>query len=161
MHIKYIILVNKQGQTRLCKYYGENQPRTAADRSRLEGELIRRCLVRQERQCNFFSKDGVKIVYRRYASLYFIVGVLTTGDASVNELEVLEMIHNMVETLDKYFDNICELDIMFNIEKVHLMIDEMVEGWQGRIGVMNRNAILQTIHLMDKFGGTVKPAGIL
>lgn len=28
-----------------------------------------------------------------------------------NELAVLEFIHNLVETLDKYFENVCELDV--------------------------------------------------
>jgi AP-4 complex subunit sigma-1 len=27
----------------------------------------------------------------------------------------LEFIHNLVETMDKYFENVCELDIMYNI----------------------------------------------
>ncbi len=38
----------------------------------------------------------------------------------------MEFIHNLVETLDKYFSNVCELDIMFNIEKAHFIIDEMI-----------------------------------
>ena len=28
--------------------------------------------------------------------------------------------------MDKYFENVCELDIMFNIEKAHIILDEMV-----------------------------------
>lgn len=28
-----------------------------------------------------------------------------------NELAILEFIHNLVETLDKYFENVCELDV--------------------------------------------------
>ena len=47
--------------------------------------------------------------------MYFIIGV--DNDEDVNELSMLEFIHNLVETLDKYFENVCELDIMFNIEK--------------------------------------------
>ena len=26
----------------------------------------------------------------------------------------LEFIHNLVETMDKYFENVCELDVKFN-----------------------------------------------
>lgn len=33
-----------------------------------------------------------------------------------------------VETLDRYFENVCELDIMFNLEKAHFILDEMVSG---------------------------------
>ena len=41
--------------------------------------------------------QSYKVVYRRYASLFFVVGV----DADENELAVLEFIHMLVETLDK------------------------------------------------------------
>ncbi len=44
-----------------------------------------------------------------------------------NELAVLEFIHCMVETFDKWFHNVCELDIMFSLEtvgRVHGMV-----GW--------------------------------
>ena len=49
------------------------------------------------------------MIYRRYASLYFIIGI--DIDEEINELSMLEFIHNMVETLDKYFENVCELDV--------------------------------------------------
>jgi len=43
-----------------------------------------------------------------------------------NELAILEFIHALVETLDRYFENVCELDIMFNLEKAHFVVDEML-----------------------------------
>ncbi len=39
-----------------------------------------------------------------------------------NELAILEFIHCLVETLDRYFSNVCELDLMFNLEMVGTMI---------------------------------------
>lgn len=39
------------------------------------------------------------MIYRRYASLYFIMGV--DGSDEDNELAYLEFIHTLVETLDK------------------------------------------------------------
>lgn len=65
-------MVNKQGQTRLAQYY-EFKP--IAERVGLEGELIRRCLSRTEAQCSFIEFRNYKVVYRRYASLYFILGI--------------------------------------------------------------------------------------
>ena len=35
-----------------------------------------------------------------------------------NELLTLEIIHQYVEVLDRYFGNVCELDIIFNFHKV-------------------------------------------
>ena len=49
------------------------------------------------------------MIYRRYASLYFIIGL--DLDEDINELGMLEFIHNLVETMDKYFENVCELDV--------------------------------------------------
>lgn len=122
-------MVNKQGQTRLAQYF-EFKP--IPERVTMEGELIRRCLSRTENQCSFVEFRQYKVIYRRYASLYFIVGAdqddvvgtlfLTVMQAwylavcpnpnflqfplSQNELSVLEFIHALVETLDKYFENV-------------------------------------------------------
>ena len=71
----------------------------------------------------FLLIKGSKIIYKRYASLYFIVGIDLEDE---NEISFLEFIHNLVETLDTYFKNVCELDIMYNIEKAHYILDEMV-----------------------------------
>ena len=33
-----------------------------------------------------------------------------------------------VETLDKCFESVCELDLIFNSDKVHFILDEIVQG---------------------------------
>ena len=48
-----------------------------------------------------------------------------------------------METLDKYFENVCELDIMFNIEKAHFILDEMIMS--GKITESNKNNILNPV----------------
>lgn len=60
--------------------------------------------------------SSTKIVYRRYAGLFFCVCV----DANDNELAYLEAIHFFVEVLDQFFGNVCELDLVFNFYKVGL-----------------------------------------
>lgn len=62
-----------------------------------------------------------KIVYRRYAGLYFCICV----DVNDNNLCYLEAIHNFVEVLNEYFHNVCELDLVFNFYKVYTVVDEM------------------------------------
>ena len=140
--ISFIFMVNKQGQTRLAQYYNYM---TISERATLEGELVRKCLSRTENQCSFLEHHQYKVIYRRYASLYFIIGL---EDEDVNELAYLEFIHNLVETLDKYFENVCELDIMFNIEKAHFVLDEMVMN--GSIFETNKATILGQIYALDK-----------
>ena len=65
-----------------------------------------------------------KVVYKRYASLYFVACV----DRNDNELIVLEQIHLFVEVLDRYFGNVCELDIIFNFHKAYYILDELFIG---------------------------------
>ena len=47
MAIKYVLLVNKQGQTRLARYAVPLPP--LAERVALEGEVVRKCLARSEK----------------------------------------------------------------------------------------------------------------
>lgn len=141
MTIRFVLLVNKQGQTRLAQYY---EYLTIDERRALEGEIVRKCLARSENQCSFVEHRNYKIIYRRYASLFFLVGV----DGEENELAILEFIHCVVETMDRYFGNVCELDIMFHLEKAHFMLEEMVMN--GCIVETNKVNILTPIQLMDK-----------
>ncbi|KAF3621721.1 AP-4 complex subunit sigma-1 [Capsicum annuum] len=65
-----------------------------------------------------------------------------------NELAILEFIHLLVETMDRHFGNVCELDIMFHLEKAHFMLEEMVMN--GCIVETSKANILTPIQLMDK-----------
>ncbi len=64
--------------------------------------------------CLIIWLPDLQVVYKRYASLYFVMGI----DESDNELITLEIIHHFVEILDRYFGNVCELDLIFNFHKV-------------------------------------------
>ena len=71
--LSFVLMVNKQGQTGLAQYYERFSKMD--ERCALESEVIRKCLSRTETQCSFYEYRGYKVVYRRYASLFFIVGV--------------------------------------------------------------------------------------
>ena len=49
-------------------------------------------------------------------------------DSDDNELASLELIHLFVETLDKYFGSVCELDVVYNFYKVYSVLDELLVG---------------------------------
>ena len=103
-----------RGKTRLAKWYA---PYSDEDKVRLKGEVHRLIAPRdQKHQSNFVEFRSLKIVYRRYAGLFFCVCV----DANDNELAYLEAIHFFVEVLDSFFGNVCELDLVFNFYKVGL-----------------------------------------
>ena len=106
--IDFILLVNKLGQTRLASYYNDRDWKSVELRIQTEGEIIRQCLRRPPDQCQILQYRGFSIVYRRYASLFFIVGC---RGSSANELATLEFIHCLVETFDRHFESVCELDV--------------------------------------------------
>jgi Clathrin adaptor complex small chain len=73
----------------------------------------------QKHQSNFVEfRQTSKVVYRRYAGLFFCACV----DTNDNELAYLEAIHFFVEVLDAFFGNVCELDLVFNFYKVRLSL---------------------------------------
>uniref|UniRef100_A0A803NHR1 AP complex mu/sigma subunit domain-containing protein n=1 Tax=Cannabis sativa TaxID=3483 RepID=A0A803NHR1_CANSA len=85
-------------------------------------------LTRGPKLCNFVEWRGYKVVYKRYASLYFCMCI----DQDDNELEVLEIIHHYVEILDRYFGSVCELDLIFNFHK-----DSLVETAKEASSISN------------------------
>ncbi|XP_027272104.1 AP-4 complex subunit sigma-1 isoform X2 [Cricetulus griseus] len=135
--IKFFLMVNKQGQTRLSKYYEHVE---INKRTVLETEVIKSCLSRSSEQCSFIEYKDFKLIYRQYAALFIVVGVNDTE----NEMAVYEFIHNFVEVLDEYFSRV----IMFNLDKVHIILDEMLLN--GCIVETNRARILAPLLILDK-----------
>ncbi|KAI4985282.1 hypothetical protein ZWY2020_017912 [Hordeum vulgare] len=117
--INFVLLISRQGKVRLTKWYS---PYTQKERTKVIRELSGLILTRGPKLCNFVEWRGYKVVYRRYASLYFCMCI----DADDNELEVLEIIHHFVEILDRYFGSVCELDLIFNFHKAYYVLDEIL-----------------------------------
>ncbi|WFD22559.1 Sigma-adaptin 3A [Malassezia equina] len=68
--------------------------------------------------------DELRVIYRHYATLYFVLVV----DQSESELGILDLIQVMVEALDRCFENVCELDLIFHFDEVHAIVDQVIQG---------------------------------
>lgn len=88
-------------------------------------------------------RADTKIVYRRYASLFFIAGC----DSEDNELITLEIVHRYVEQMDKYYGNVCELDIIFNFQKAYFILDELLLA--GEMQESSKKNVLRCISQQD------------
>lgn len=192
--IHFFLIQNRQGKTRLAKWYqtpvvGVGKVQEQEQQSRLQMDIHRllRSRERDERTwtsnnantnkhnvvnalTNFIEYRDVKIIYRRYAGLYFILAVdlpptttTTTDDSNtwgmklkprgtrppVNDLLYLETIHLFVETLDQHFHNVCELDIVFHFNKVYAILDQYLVG--GQVLETSKEVILARVREIEKF----------
>lgn len=148
--IRYALLFSKQSKIRLSKYYVLTSQK---DRKRIEREVMHAILPRPSRACNVVEYKDAKLVYRRYASLYFCLAV----DRDANELVALEMIQHYVEILDKYFGNVCELDLVFNFHKAHYVLDEVFIA--GHLQETSKKLIAKLVGEHDALVERVKLGG--
>uniref|UniRef100_A0A8B9Z0Q1 AP complex subunit sigma n=1 Tax=Buteo japonicus TaxID=224669 RepID=A0A8B9Z0Q1_9AVES len=79
----------------------------------------------------------------KYASLYFCCAI----EDQDNELLTLEVVHRYVELLDRYFGNVCELDIIFNFEKAYFILDEFIIG--GEVQETSKRSAVKAIEDSD------------
>ena len=110
---------------------------------------------RSSRLTHFLEWRDYKIVFKRYflyhmtifefryASLYFACGV----EKEDNELIVLDVIHHFVEILDRYFGNVCELDLIFNFHQAYFILEELIIG--GHIIESSKKQVLKMIAQND------------
>lgn len=138
--INYILLVSRQGKVRLAKWFMTVPPKAKA---KIVKDVTQLVLARRTRMCNFLEYKDTKVVYRRYASLFFVCGI-GLGD---NELIALEIIHRYVEVLDKYFGNVCELDLIFNFQKAYAILDELIIA--GEMQESSKKSVLRVVTQAD------------
>ncbi|CAH8445007.1 unnamed protein product [Schistosoma rodhaini] len=94
--MQFLILFSRQGKLRLQKWYISYSEK---EKRKILRDLTTIVLSRKPKMCSFIEWKDLKVVYRRYASLYFCAAV----EPQDNELLTLEIIHRYVELLDKYF----------------------------------------------------------
>ncbi|XP_041936142.1 AP-1 complex subunit sigma-2 [Alosa alosa] len=136
----FMLLFSRQGKLRLQKWY---VPIADTQKKKISREVIQMVLARKPKMCSFLEWRDLKIVYKRYASLYFCCAV----EDQDNELITLEIIHRYVELLDKYFGSVCELDIIFNFEKAYYILDEFILG--GEAQETSKKNVLKAIEQAD------------
>jgi len=129
-----------RGKLRLAKWFVALSSKSKA---KIVQDVSQLALNRRPRMCNFLEYKGRKIVYRRYASLFFICEI-TEQD---NELIALELIHRYVEVLDRYFGNVCEMDLIFNFQKAYAILDELIIG--GEIQESSTATVLKMTKASD------------
>jgi len=152
--IHAILVINTSGKARLTKFYDPQFKET--EQQQIIKDVFHLVSKRSDHMCNFldagkfWNKDS-KIIYRHYATLFFIFVV----DAQESELGILDLIQTFVETLDKCFRNVCELDLVFHMEKVHYILDEIIMG--GMVLETKMTDIIESIYQQKKIESGENP----
>lgn len=155
--IEYILLISRQGKLRLLKWFSTSTPKA---RTRIVREVTNLVLARKPGACSFLELRDTKVVYRRYASLFFVCGI-TQDD---NELSTLEIIHRYVEVLDRYFGNVTELDLIFNYQEAYAVLDEIIIAGElvdsSKTGVLKHIAAADSLEAMESMEVNLRDAGL-
>eukprot|EP00754_Rhynchopus_humris_P046817 Rhum_TRINITY_DN6342_c0_g1::Rhum_TRINITY_DN6342_c0_g1_i1::g.19633::m.19633/K12399/AP3S; AP-3 complex subunit sigma len=139
--IKGVLIINNHGKVRLMKFYEKLQYDL---QQTLSGDVYRVVSKRSDDLCNFatlktWPGDDTKLIYRHYATLYFVFVV----DDSESELAILDLVQVFVETLDRCFEDVCELDLIFHSDRVHYILDEIIMG--GMVLETNKEEVLRSL----------------
>ena len=70
--IHFMLLFSRQGKLRLQKWFDAYQEKS---KKKITRELISTILTRKPKMCSFIEWQDMKIVYKRYASLYFCAAI--------------------------------------------------------------------------------------
>ncbi|KXS15117.1 snare-like protein [Gonapodya prolifera JEL478] len=100
-------------------------------------------------QIFFWSCVDDRSFTQHYATLYFVF----LADSSESQLGVLDLIQVLVESLDRVFENVCELDVVFRPDEVRHVLNEVVAG--GMVLETNLTEIVGVIKEMNKKAGVV------
>uniref|UniRef100_A0AAQ5XML1 AP complex subunit sigma n=1 Tax=Amphiprion ocellaris TaxID=80972 RepID=A0AAQ5XML1_AMPOC len=145
--IKAILIFNNHGKPRLIRFY---QYFAEDMQQQIIRETFHLVSKRDDNVCNFLEGGSLiggsdyKLIYRHYATLYFVFCV----DSSESELGILDLIQVFVETLDKCFENVCELDLIFHMDRVHYILQEVVMG--GMVLETNMNEIVAQVEVQNR-----------
>ncbi|XP_049659656.1 AP-1 complex subunit sigma-3 isoform X2 [Accipiter gentilis] len=145
--IHFILLFSRQGKLRLQKWYTTLPDK---EKKKIVREIVQIILSRNQKTSSFVDWKDLKLVYKRYASLYFCCAI----EDQDNELLTLEVVHRYVELLDRYFGNVCELDIIFNFEKAYFILDEFIIG--GEVQETSKRSAVKAIEDSDMLQETVE-----
>lgn len=117
--MQFMLLFSRQGKLRLQKWYVAHPDKL---KKKITRELITTILARKPKMCSFLEWKDMKVVYKRYASLYFCCAI----EQKDNELLTLEVIHRYVELLDKYFGSVSFVTIPYYFQA---QLHEIIFMW--------------------------------
>ena len=83
-----------------------------------------------------------------YLSVYIFLLQIYFYYYHYNHIGILDLIQVFVEALDKCFENVCELDLIFHSDRVNYILDEIILA--GMVLETNINQIILAVNEQNK-----------
>ncbi|KAG9390182.1 Adaptor Protein Complex 3 subunit sigma (AP3S1) [Carpediemonas membranifera] len=154
--IEAALIFNYHGKPRLSKFYESDY--TPEEQKAVIKAVYQAVSNRPDSYCNFVSTDGIplkgdglKLVYRHYATLYVVMIV----DQTESSLAILDLIQTFVEGLNKVMENVCELDMVLNTDRVVMVLDELIMG--GMVSETTLASLAEVMTIQKRMLGPAKP----
>eukprot|EP00801_Mesodinium_rubrum_P013578 Mrub_13766.p2 GENE.Mrub_13766~~Mrub_13766.p2 ORF type:complete len:151 (+),score=23.84 Mrub_13766:29-454(+) len=136
------MIINKAGKLRFVQHYTPHN---------LDIERVKNTVLNNEDAIGGISyKNDSYIYFRKFASLFFIM-ITECEDI----LLVDDGIQQIVDCLDLYFKDVCELDLVENFHKLYCVVDEIIVGGYF-IEPNNEKIILRVREIDSKSESQVK-----
>jgi AP-3 complex subunit sigma len=139
--IKSLLIFNTRGQARFLKFFDGCPVET---QQKFQREIFQMVSKRDVTSCNVIEHEDMKVLYRQYATLYFALVI----DENESEYDIYEFIHGLVQCLDRHFENVCELDLIFHSDKISQIVNEVLMG--GFIVERNIETVVSDTELQAK-----------
>jgi AP-4 complex subunit sigma-1 len=136
--IKLFLIVNRHGETRLAQYYGQRP--SLEERQKLENEIIRQCVARNEEMSFCVHHGDLKLVYKRYLAIYCIAGI----EEDANEISILSLFDFLFQTLREYFGDITEFHILYRLAETYTALNEII--MDGQIVETSKTKVLASLN---------------
>ncbi|NWS92544.1 AP1S1 protein, partial [Toxostoma redivivum] len=130
---------SRQGKLRLQKWYLATADK---DKKKMVRELMQVVLARKPKMCSFLEWRDLKVVYKRYASLFSVSPGSPQGSTRATP-KLWGAPQPRVPASPGSPVQVCELDIIFNFEKAYFILDEFVMG--GEIQDTSKKSVLKAI----------------
>lgn len=144
--IRCVLVINDRGKARIVRFYDDTGYDTQQRILKCVYDIVSSkddssscCFHFDDLPGDLFNPAEDKIIYRHFASLYFVV----VADSAESELGILDLLQVFVHVLDQCFENICELDIVYHYDRVNYVLDELIMA--GMVLETNSEIILSTI----------------
>ncbi|KAF9243858.1 Adaptor protein complex sigma subunit [Melanogaster broomeanus] len=122
--IHAVLIFNTSGIPRLTKFY---TPLHQSSQTVIQ-KIFSLISVRPAGLCNFLDAPEL--------------------EHSSSELGILDLIQVLVEALDRAFENVCELDLVFHFDEAHHILAEIIQG--GLVLETNVDEISNSAKLASK-----------